>query len=125
MKITYIFWLLLSASLAIQLINTTAVFSTDYMVTPEGSTYDLTDVNSSFDTSTPQDDVSLSVTGYATGLGLMKDFFYNMFIVYGNMVNIWGVPPAVAAFLQAIIAVSWAFFFMQILMRFPWGGVES
>ena len=69
--------------------------------------------------------ISLSVTGFFVALGFIKDLAYNTFIVYDSLVNMWGMPESLAAILQAIVAISWAVFFIQIISRFPWGGTEG
>jgi len=85
----------------------------------------MSDVNGTFGNGTPQDDVSLSVTGFFVALGFVKDLAYNSFIVYDALIDIWGVPEALATVLQAIVAISWAVFFVQLISRFPWGGMEG
>ena len=121
----YIFWLLIACSLAISFTNNIGIFDVDYMTAPEGSTYELSDVNGTVNTSTVQDDVSLSVTGFGTMLFFLKDLAYNAINIYPTMVDIFHIPWQIAVILETIIAVSWAVFFMQILGRFSWGGTEG
>lgn len=121
----YIFWVVLGCSLATGFINSLEFTDTPLMTAPEGSTYTLSDINGTFENGTPQDDVSLSVTGFFVALGFIKDLAYNTFVVYDSLVNMWGMPESLAAILQAIVAISWAVFFIQIISRFPWGGTEG
>jgi hypothetical protein len=125
MKFYYIFWVILAMSLAIGFTNSMGFTGTDYMTQPENSAYEMSDVNGTFGNGTPQDDVSLSVTGFFVALGFVKDLAYNSFIVYDALIDIWGVPEALATVLQAIVAISWAVFFVQLISRFPWGGMEG
>lgn len=125
MKFTHIIWFMMCLSLGIGLINSMGIFSVDYMTVPEGSTWQLTDVNGTLNNANPISDGDLSLTSLSNGLGFLKDMVVGVFYVYGDMVSIWHMPAALATVLQTIIAVSWLLFFVQILTRFSWGGVES
>ena len=122
MKFYYIFWFILACSLSITAINTIGVFDTDYATMPEGATYEISDINGSLNNTMPQDDVSLAVTGFFSLLGFLKDLAVNTFYIYGALITIFQVPPALAVILQAIVAISWAMFIMQVISRWTIGG---
>lgn len=111
-------------NLAIGLINGFGIFQTNYMTIPEDSTYDLTDFESTGDNQT-LDESYLSTTGPLSGLGMLKDLVVGCFYVYDPLVTIWRAPSAIAAALQTIVAVSWSVFFIQLIMRQSWGGMEG
>lgn len=125
MRFYDIFWVCLAASLAIGFVNSIDIFPTDYMTQPQHSTYLLTDVNGTLATDAPTDDVTLSVTMFWQGLTFLKDMATNTFLVFIPLVNVWGVPWQLAIVLQTIVAVSWLYFFTQVIMRVFFGGTES
>lgn len=124
MKFHHIIWIMLSMNLAIGLINGLGIFTTDYMTVPADSSFELTDFQDSAGNST-MDESYLSVTGPLSGLGMLKDLALGCFNVYTPLTTIWRAPAAIAAVLQAIVAVSWAMFFIQLIMRQSWGGMEG
>ncbi len=111
-------------SLAIGLVNSLGIFSTNYMTIPEDSTFDLTDFESTGGNQTT-DESYLSNTGPLSGFSMLKDLAVGCFYVYDPLVTIWRAPAAIAALLQTIVAVSWAMFFIQLIMRQSWGGMEG
>lgn len=115
---------MLSMNLAIGLINGLGIFTTDYMTVPADSSFELTDFQDSAGNST-MDESYLSVTGPLSGLGMLKDLAVGCFNVYTPLTTIWRAPAEIAAILQAIVAVSWAMFFIQLIMRQSWGGMEG
>jgi len=125
MRFYDIFWVCLAASLAIGFINSVGIFDTNYMTAPAGATYTLSDVNGTVTNTTPMDDVMLSVGMFWQALAFIKDLAMNTIFVFPALVNIWGVPAPIAVILQTIVAVSWLYFLIQILMRLPLGGTES
>lgn len=124
MKFTYIIWLMVCMNLSIGLINSVGIYSTDYMTVPENSSYELTDFEGTL-AQNPQDSAFMAVTGPLTGFGMLKDLVLGCFYVYEPLVTIWRAPPALAAILQTIVAVSWVLFFIQIITRQSWGGTEG
>jgi hypothetical protein len=125
MRFYDIFWVCLAASLSIGFINSVGIFDTNYMTAPEGATYQLSDVNGTLTNTTPMDDVMLSVGMFWQALAFIKDLALNTVLVFPALVDIWGVPAPIAVILQTIVAVSWLYFLIQILMRLPLGGTES
>lgn len=125
MKFTHIIWFMMCLSLGIGLINGMGVFSVDYMTVPEGSTWTISDVNNTVNNTNPVGDADLSLTSLYSGLVFLKDLALGVFFVYDDMVSIWHMPAALAAVIQTIISVSWILFFVQIITRYSWGGVES
>jgi hypothetical protein len=125
MRFYDIFWLCLAASLSLGFINSIGLFDTQYMTAPVGATYELSDVNGTLTNSTPVDDVMLYVGFIWQALAFLKDMAINTFAVYQPLVDVWGVPWQLAVVLQTIVAVSWLYFLIQVLMRFGFGGTES
>ena len=95
------------------------------MTAPAGATYELSDANGTLTNSTPIDDVMLSAGVVWQAVMFLKDMAINTFVVFDPLVNVWGVPWQLAAILQTIVAVSWLYFLIQVLMRFGFGGTES
>ena len=124
MKFWHIIWIMLSMNLAIGLINGLAIFPTEYMSVPADSSFELTDFEGSAGNST-MDESYLSVTGPLSGLGMLKDLAIGCFNVYTPLTTIFRAPPEIAAMCQAVVALSWAMFFIQLIMRQSWGGMEG
>lgn len=124
MKFTYIIWIMICMNLGIGLINGMGIFDTNYMTVPENSSYTLDDFEGTLEQN-PQDSAFLAVTGPLTGLAMLKDIVIGCFYVYEPLVTIWRAPASIAMLLQVIVAVSWVLFFIQIISRFTWGGVEG
>lgn len=95
------------------------------MTAPAGATYTLSDVNGTVTNTTPMDDVMLSVGLFWQALAFLKDLALNTIFVFPALVNIWGVPTPIAVILQTIVALSWLYFLIQVIMRLPLGGTES
>lgn len=125
MRFYDIFWVCIAASLALGFVNSIGLFDTEYMTAPSNAVFEISDVNGTTTNSTPVDDVMLSVGFFGQALFFLKDMAINTFAVYWPLVNIWGVPAPLAAILQTIVAISWIYFLIQVLMRLPLGGTES
>lgn len=119
-----IVWVLMAAGMAISFVNGLAVFSTDYMTVPADATFEITDINGTL-ANTTQDESSLTTTSIFAVLGIVKDIATNMFYVYGSMVHVWHIPTLIATILQVIVVMAWLMFFLQLIGRFPWGGMEN
>jgi hypothetical protein len=125
MRFYDIFWVCIAASLAIGFVNSIGIFDTEYMTAPQNAVFEISDVNGTLTNSTPIDDVMMFVGFFWQALTFLKDMAINTFAVYWPLVNIWGVPAPLAAILQTIVAISWIYFLIQVLMRFGFGGTES
>lgn len=125
MRFYDIFWVCIAASLSIGFINSVGIFDTNYMTAPTNAVFEISDVNGTLTNSTPVDDVMMSVGFFWQALMFLKDMAINTFAVYWPLVDIWGVPAPLAAILQTIVAISWIYFLIQVLMRLPLGGTES
>lgn len=124
MKFTNIIWFMIAINLSIGLVNSLGIFTTNYMTVPENSTWVITDVEGSLN-QTLTSDADLSVTNPIAGFAMLKDMVAGCFYVYDPLVTIWRAPPAFAAIIQTIVAVSWVIFLIQILTRQSWGGLEG
>lgn len=122
-----IWYLLTFCGLAIGFVNGLGLWGVDYMTAPDSSTFELTDIESiagGGDVSA-WDQFTLLVSQAVTAFGMIAQMALSVVIVYPTMVNVFHVPPIVASLVQGGVVLSWASFFMQVLLRFGFKQVES
>ncbi len=123
-----IVWLCTAFTLAIGFVNTSCLFfSEDYMSQPEDATFDVYEINTnqSITNTTPMDAAYINLGLFWAGLGMIWQLFSNAVYIYPTMVDFLHIPAPVAAVFQGALGLIWAQFFIQIIMRFPWGGIKS
>lgn len=122
-----IWYLLTFCGLAIGFVNGLGVWGTDYMTAPDTATFELTDLESLANDGeiSAWDQFSLLVSQAVTAFGMIGQMAMAVFIVYPTMVNVFHVPAIVATLAQGGVVLSWASFFMQVLLRFGFKQVES
>lgn len=122
-----IWYLLTFCGLAIGFVNGLGLWGVDYMTAPDSSTFELTDIESiagGGDVSA-WDQFTLLVSQAVTAFGMIAQMALSVVIVYPTMVNVFHVPPIVATLVQGGVVLSWASFFVQVLLRFGFKQVES
>lgn len=122
-----IWYLLTFCGLAIAFVNGLGVFGTDYMTAPDSSTFALSDIESLAGDGdiSAWDQFSLLVSQAAAAFGMIGQMALSVVYVFPTMVNIFHMPASVAALIQGGVVLSWASFFVQVLLRFGFKQVES
>lgn len=122
-----IWYLLTFCGLAIGFVNGLGLFGVDYMTAPEGSAFELSDIESiagGGDISA-WDQFTLLVSQAVTAFGMITKMAISVVLVYPVMVDVFHVSPLVATLVQGGVVLSWVSFFMQLLLRFGFKQVES
>lgn len=108
---------------AICLLNGLGIFAHNYYPAPETSAFELSEMSSM---AAPSDIGILDYFGLAVSLGLaglgwLKEMICTIVYVYPSMVDIFHMPPPLAAFFQVAVVLSIATFLIQVATKFGWG----
>jgi hypothetical protein len=99
------------------------------MEVPDNPAFNMSDVRSQVGANTGtsvQTDYFSSIIGFATiALGFIFTFITTTFWSYGVMVDMFHMPPVLAAAIEALMIYSLMSFIIQVYMKFGWKQIES
>lgn len=122
-----IWYLLTFCGLAIGFVNGLGVWGVDYMTAPDSNAFELSDIENiaSDGDISAWDQFTLLVSQAVAAFGMIGQMALSVVYVFPTMVNIFHMPASVAALVQGGVVLSWASFFVQVLLRFGFKQVES
>jgi len=109
---------------AIALVNSLGVFTYNYYTAPETTTYTLSEMTSLAGQTGSLgigDYVGMAVSSVLGGMGWLQEMIGTIVFVYPTMVDIFHIPPALAAILQCVVVLSITTFLIQLVSKFGWG----
>jgi len=127
MRFYDIWYLLTFCGLAITFVNGLGVWSVDYMSSPDTTTFDVSDIESLSETEevSAWDSAVLLVSQAVTAFCMIAQMALSAVYVYPVITETFGMPDLLAIFLQGGVVLAWVSFFIQVLLRFGFGQVES